>query len=51
MEYVGHDTSYLIRQDDLLVRVRRPSLPVVERGERVRLRYSGGPTTWFDLED
>ncbi len=51
VEYVGHDTSYLIRQDDLLVRVRRPSLPVVERGERVRLRYSGGPTTWFDLED
>ena len=50
VEYVGHDTTYLVRQGELTVRVRRPSLPVVERGEPVRLRYVGGATTWFPPE-
>ena len=47
VEYVGHDTTYLVRQGELTLRVRRPSEPVVERGEQVRLRYVGGATTWF----
>jgi iron(III) transport system ATP-binding protein len=47
VEYVGHDTTYLVRLGELTVRVRRPSQPVVERGEQVRLRYVGGATTWF----
>jgi iron(III) transport system ATP-binding protein len=48
VEYVGHDTTYLVRTGDLTLRVRRPSLPTAERGDRVSLRYVGGPTTWFD---
>ena len=47
VEYVGHDTTYLVRMGELTVRVRRPSQPMVERGEQVRLRYVGGATTWF----
>jgi iron(III) transport system ATP-binding protein len=47
VEYVGHDTTYLVRQGDLQVRVRRPSLPIAGRGDEVRLRYVGGSTTWF----
>jgi len=50
VEYVGHDTTYLVRQGELTLRVRRPSEPVVGRGEQVRLRYVGGATTWFPPE-
>jgi iron(III) transport system ATP-binding protein len=48
VEYVGHDTTYLVRQGDLMLKIRRPSLPVAQRGESVRLRYVGGATAWFE---
>jgi iron(III) transport system ATP-binding protein len=51
VEYVGHSTTYLVRQGEVTVRVRRPSQPLVERGEQVRLHYAGGATTWFTSSD
>lgn len=47
VEYVGHATTYLVRRGEMLLRVRRPSLPVAQRGDAVRIRYVGGPTVWF----
>jgi iron(III) transport system ATP-binding protein len=47
VEFVGHDTTYLVRSGDTTLQVRRPSMPVVARGDRVRIRYRGGPAAWF----
>ncbi len=47
VEFVGHDTTYFVRGGDTSVQVRRPSMPVAARGDRVRVRYSGGPAQTF----
>ncbi len=50
VEFVGHDTTYLVRSGELSLQVRRPSMPVASRGDRVRVRYSGDAASWFDPE-
>jgi iron(III) transport system ATP-binding protein len=47
VEFVGHDTTYLVRADDLSLQVRRSSMPVVERGDTVRVAWSGDAATTF----
>jgi iron(III) transport system ATP-binding protein len=47
VEFVGHDTTYLVRAGDLSLQVRRSSMPVVERGDRVRVAWSGDAATSF----
>ena len=65
VEYLGHGTAYLVRQTQAdqspagqsqagqtqagQLRVRRPSLPILERSELARLRYIGGPVVAFPL--
>jgi len=53
VEYLGHGTTYLLRQSDaqeseLRLRVRRPSLPVLQRLALARLSYTGGAVTAFE---
>jgi iron(III) transport system ATP-binding protein len=50
VEFVGHDTTYLVRSGELSLQVRRPSMPVASRGDSVRVRYSGDAAAWFDPE-
>jgi iron(III) transport system ATP-binding protein len=50
VEFVGHDTTYLVRSGELSLQVRRPSMPVVARGDRVVVRYSGDAAAWFAPE-
>ncbi len=47
VEFVGHDTTYLVRLDGELLRVRRPSAPVLARGDRARIGFCGDTVTWF----
>jgi iron(III) transport system ATP-binding protein len=47
VEFVGHDTTYLVRAGELSLQVRRASMPVVARGDRVRVRYAGEAAAWF----
>lgn len=47
VEFVGHDTTYLVRSGELSLQVRRPSMPVAARGDRVSVRYSGDAAAWF----
>ena len=47
VEFVGHDTTYLVRAGELSLQVRRASMPVVARGDRVRVRYAGDAAAWF----
>ena len=67
VEYLGHGTAYLVRQTQAgpvsegqtqagqtqagQLRVRRPSLPILERSELARLRYVGGPVVAFPLSE
>ena len=51
VEFVGHDTTYLVHVDDHELQVRRPSMPVVGRGDRVSVRFAAGPVSWFPPED
>jgi iron(III) transport system ATP-binding protein len=51
VEFVGHDTTYLVRAGDLALQIRRPSMPVVARGEQVHVRYVGGDAAWFPAEE
>jgi iron(III) transport system ATP-binding protein len=51
VEFVGHDTTYLVRAGDVALQVRRPSMPVVARGEQVQLRYVGDAAAWFPTQD
>ncbi len=49
VDFVGHDTTYRLRHGDLDVRVRRPSLPILRRGDRAVVRAAADePVTWFD---
>jgi iron(III) transport system ATP-binding protein len=47
VEYVGHGTTYLMDLDGLVLRARRPSLPILERGDLASVRYVGGPAVAF----
>jgi iron(III) transport system ATP-binding protein len=47
VEFVGHDTTYLVRSGELSLQVRRPSMPVATRGDRVSVSYSGDAAAWF----
>jgi iron(III) transport system ATP-binding protein len=47
VEYVGHDTTYLLHCDGLPLRVRLPSLPRFGRGDRVVVRHRGGVARAF----
>jgi iron(III) transport system ATP-binding protein len=51
VEYVGHDTTYLVRCAGQVLRVRRPSLPAFGRGDRVLVRHRGGPARAFGPDD
>ncbi len=51
VEFVGHDTTYLVRAGELALQIRRPSMPVVSRGEQVHVRYVGGDAAWFPAEE
>ena len=50
VEFVGHDTTYLVRAGELSLQVRRASMPVVARGDLVRVRYAGEAAAWFTPE-
>ena len=48
VEYYGHDTTYELRLDDgTLVRARLGSAPRFSPGDRVDIRYVGGPTVAY----
>ncbi len=47
VEYVGHGTTYLVSVGDSPLRVRRPSAPLLQRGDRAVVRYTGGPAVAF----
>lgn len=51
VEFVGHDTTYLVRVDglDAPLQVRRPSMPLVARGDRVRVTWCGDAATAFGV--
>lgn len=52
VEFVGHDTTYLVRLGDLELRVRRPSLPTLRRGDRAVVRpIAAEPVAWFPPPD
>ncbi len=45
LEFYGHDSMYFVRLDDGFgLRVRVAAEPRFRRGDRVRVRYAGGPT-------
>ena len=50
VEYVGHGTTYLVALADTRLRVRRPSAPVLQRGDRAVVRYVGGPAVTFPAD-
>ncbi len=50
VEYVGHGTTYLVELGGMRLRVRRPSAPVLQRGDRAVVRYVGGPAVTFPAE-
>ncbi|HVL04026.1 MAG TPA: TOBE domain-containing protein, partial [Acidimicrobiales bacterium] len=46
VEFYGHDSVYEISLDDgLHLRARVAAAPSLARGQRVSVRYAGGPTT------
>lgn len=47
VEYVGHDTVYLLDCGGRQLRVRRPSLPTFARGDAVVVRHRGGSARAF----
>jgi iron(III) transport system ATP-binding protein len=47
VEYVGHDTTYLVALGGHTVRVRLPSSPRFSRGDTVRVLHRGEPTIAF----
>jgi iron(III) transport system ATP-binding protein len=47
VEYLGHGTTYLLDVDGAALRARRPSLPVMARGDAAAVRYVGGPAVAF----
>ncbi len=52
VEYVGHDTTYLVRGDGAATyRVRVPAVPRWRRGDRVLVRHRGGPAHAFARDD
>ena len=50
VEFVGHDTTYVVRADDVELHVRRASMPVAARGDLVRVRWVGDRAAWFPAE-
>jgi iron(III) transport system ATP-binding protein len=51
VEFVGHDTVYLVDCGGRQLRVRRPSLPEFRRGDEVLVRHRGGPARAFAGHD
>jgi len=49
VEYVGRDTTYLLRCEGRTLRVRRPSFPVFGRGDDVVVRHRGGSARAFPV--
>jgi iron(III) transport system ATP-binding protein len=47
VEFVGHDTTYLVRVGELSLQVRRTSMPVASRGDRVVVRWTGDSAASF----
>lgn len=47
VEFVGHDTTYLVRAGALSLQARRPSMPVARRGDVVRIRWTGDAAASF----
>ena len=48
IEYYGHDSLYVLRTDTgAAIRSRAAAAPELRRGDRVALRYAGGPTVAF----
>jgi iron(III) transport system ATP-binding protein len=47
VEYVGHDTTYLVTLEGRTVRVRLPSSPRFARGDTVHVHHRGEPTVAF----
>jgi iron(III) transport system ATP-binding protein len=48
IEYYGHDSLYIVRTDaGAAIRSRAAAAPELRRGDRVALRYAGGPTVAF----
>jgi iron(III) transport system ATP-binding protein len=47
VEFYGHDTVYLVRDGDTVLRVRAGSSPRFGRADRVDVRYTGPPTVAF----
>ncbi len=50
VEFVGHDTTYVVRVDGMELHARRSSMPVAARGDRVRVRWVGDSAAWFPPE-
>jgi iron(III) transport system ATP-binding protein len=50
VEFVGHDTTYLVRAGELSLQVRRSSMPVFSRGDRVRVRCTSTDAAWFPTD-
>ncbi len=50
VEFVGHDTTYVVRAEDIELHIRRASMPVAARGEQVRVRWVGDRAAWFPTE-
>ena len=49
VEFVGHDTTYLVRAGDVSLQVRRSSMPVVGRGDPVVVRWTGDSAASFPV--
>ena len=50
VEFVGHDTTYVVRADDIELHIRRASMPVAARGDLVRVRWVGDRAAWFPAQ-
>jgi hypothetical protein len=50
-EFFGHDTMYLVRTaSGTEIHVRAGAAPVHRRGDRVTVRYAGGPAVSYAAE-
>ncbi|HTN99160.1 MAG TPA: ABC transporter ATP-binding protein [Microthrixaceae bacterium] len=50
VEYLGHGTRYLVDCDGVTLAVRRPSVPILERGQTAVVEYAGtGPVVAFEV--
>ena len=47
VEFYGHDTVYLVRAADTVVRVRTSAAPTFQRGDAVSVEYAGAPAVSY----